>query len=79
MPGHAPQDEQDIDYVDGFERAIDPDRWTLMGELVDSIEHAKFLSFMSSVFHKSVGLNMVWTFGRKADKLSIGGPEPSAH
>jgi len=79
--GHAPQDEQvrqDIDHIDGLELAVNPDRQTFMGKLVDDVEHAKLLSLMGSVFDKIVGPNMVRVFCLKTDTGAVGEPEPAS-
>jgi hypothetical protein len=69
---------QNIDHIEGLEFAIDADRQTFMGELVDNVEHPVFPSIMGPVFHEVVGPDVIPVFGPKPDARSVIEPQPAA-
>src|SRR3954470_14115116 len=78
---HAAQDEQvreHVDDVDGLELASDADRQTLVGELVDDVEHAEPPSVVCPVLDEVVGPDVVAMLGPQPDARSVRKPEPSA-
>lgn len=81
MAGRTAQDEQvrqDIDDVGRVELAIDPDRQTLPGELVDDVEHAELPAIVRSALDEVIGPDMVGVLRPKPDARSVIQPETSS-
>ena len=81
MRGNAAQDEQVrecVDDVDGFEPAGYPDSQTLVGELVDDVEHADLAPIMGAVLDEVVGPDMIAVLGPEPDAAAVVQPEATA-
>lgn len=78
VAGHAAQDELVGEYIDDIravEPAVDPDRQTFVGELVDEIEHAVFLPLMGAILHEVIRPDMVGILSAQAYARAIIEPE----
>ena len=69
---------REVDDVDRFEPAGDPDGEALMGELVDDVEHAELASVMSALLDKVVRPDVVGPLGPQPDARSVREPQASA-
>jgi hypothetical protein len=70
MAGQATQDEEvreNIDYIDGFELAGNPDREAFVGKLVDHIEHAILPPILRVVLDEVVRPDVIAVFGTQPD------------
>ena len=70
VAGHAAQNElvgEHIDDIRAVEPAVDPDRQTFVGELVDEIEHAVFPPLMGAVLHEVVTPDVVGSLGAQSN------------
>src|SRR5262249_17763987 len=81
VSGNAPQDEQvaqNVDHIDRLELASDTDRQTLVGELVEHVEHPILASVMGGLLDEVVGPDMIALLRPQPDARSVGQPEPAA-
>jgi len=81
MTRRTAQDEQvrqDVDDVGRVELAVDPDRQSFSGELVDDVEHSEFPAIVGPALDKIIGPDMVGVSRPKPEARSVIQPETSS-
>jgi hypothetical protein len=69
---------ENIDDVDRFQLAPDPDRQALTRELIDHVEHPVFPSIMRAIFDEVVGPHVIAALRPQADTRTIRQPQTPA-